>query len=169
MKQFSNQSESGFTLLELMIALVVFAVGILGVYSMQMTAIAGNSRSRMVSQAALLGADMVETFASYEYNHQALIDDDDGDNLTDNDGDTDSGDGTGKDLDNDGQDDTGGDFGLGDKTSPDGMIVNGVYTVYWNVAVDQPLPDVKTIRIIVDSQLDINDVEMTFVKYRYAN
>ena len=57
-----------------------------------------------------------------------------------------------QDADDDGVDDGGNDFGLSDTganadgtaTSPDNN-----YTIFWNVAVDEPMPNLKTIRVIV--------------------
>ncbi len=167
-KTFLHDS-TGFTLLEVLIGLVVFAVGILGINAMQVSSIKGNSKGRQVSEATNVAARQVETILSWEYDSAPLVDDDDGKDDTDADGDIDSGDGTDQDLDNDGVDDDGGDFGLNDKTNPDGMITDGVYTIYWNVAVDHPLPNTKTIRVIVDSQRDISDIAMTFVRYRLSN
>jgi len=163
------KDQDGFTLIELLIALVIFAVGILGVATMQISSIKGNSKSREISEASNVAAQQVETMLSWAYNSPVLIDDDDGKDDTDSDTDLDSGDGTNQDMDNNGVDDNLNDFGLNDKTNPDGVMTIGLYDIYWNVAVDQPLPDTKTIRIIVDSQLDVNDVPITFVKYRFSN
>ena len=165
MKQRYCRTQSGFTLLELMIALTLFTVGILGAYSMQTSSVIGNSKSRIVSEASLSGADMIETIISWDYDDQALVDDDDGADSTDDDGDIDSGDGTNKDLDEDGIDDSGNNFGLDDKSNPDGKATENGFTFYWNVANDVPLPDTKTIRIIVDGPGNVNDVSFTFVKY----
>lgn len=161
-----NNTQAGFTLLELLIALVVFAVGILGVYSMQMVSITGNSKSRIVSEGSTMGAGFLETIISWDYDHQALVDDDDSADASDSDGDIDSGDGTGKDLNYDGIDDTGGDFGLTDKVNPDGLVTEDGYTIYWNVANDIPLPNTKTIRVIVDAPHDVNDISIAFIKYK---
>ena len=55
-----TNNKNGFTLVELLIALVIFAIGILGVATMQITSIKGNSKSRQISEAANVGADRVE-------------------------------------------------------------------------------------------------------------
>lgn len=162
-------NQSGFTLLEVLIALVIFAVGILGVATMQISSIQGNSKGRQISEATNVAARQVEAIVAWDYNSAPLIDDDDAKDETDADADIDSGDGTNQDLDNDGIDDGGNDFGLADTTNPDGFRNDGFYDIYWNVAVDHPLPDTKTIRVIVDSPLEINDIPITFVKYRFAN
>ena len=151
-----SRRDAGFTLLELLIALVIFAVGILGVYSMQITSITGNTKSRVISEASVVAADQVEQFLSVEY-----------DNWTDTDGD-----GTGQDTNitnGDGVDDDGGNFGLDDVTvatadGTDDFNGDGVADVFWNVAFDYPYPNTKTVRIYVDPQdSDSNMVPITFV------
>ncbi len=154
MISLKQNKQSGFTLLELLIALVIFSVGILGVYSMQLSAVTGNSKSRIVTEATRSGAEMIETVISMAYDNDALDDDD--------------GDGTDKDADNDGEDDTGNNFGLDDQTSPDGSILSadGHYQVLWNVAVDYPLPNTKTIRFyVMSSGLRAKPVAIDFVKF----
>ena len=151
-------NQSGFTLLEVLIALVIFAVGILGVASMQISSIKGNSKGRQISEATNSGADQIEQFLSLDY-YDPLLEDDDSD-------------GTNQDANNDGIDDDGGNFGLDDLANPDGsddLDNDGTDDIFWNIAVDHPLPDTKTIRVIVDSPLEINDIPITFVKYRFTN
>ena len=50
----------------------------------------------------------------------------------------------------------------------DRPVENG-FTVYWNVANDVPLPDTKTIRVIVEAPQRANDVSFTFVKYHVSD
>lgn len=138
-KHLSNQN--GFTLVEVMVAMVVFAIGILTLNLMQTSAIDGNASANRMTNAATWASDRVEQIFALEYDDALLADTD--------------GDGTGEDTDaTPGVDDDGGNFGLGDDnttsadhnfSSPDG----GEYTVLWNVAVDEPMPDMKTIHIIV--------------------
>ncbi len=143
----------GFTLLELMFALVIFAVGILGVNAMQLSAISGNSKSRMISEASSVGADIVEQIQSLAYD-DAMLDDDDGD-------------GTGHDVNNDGIDDVpGNNFGLDDLVNPDQTVASGNYQISWNVAIDYPVVNSKMIRVRVDSPADrAATVIMDYVKY----
>ena len=62
-----TKNQNGFTLVELLIALVIFAVGILGIGAMQLTAIKGNSKGRLISEASNLAADQIEIFMSPNY------------------------------------------------------------------------------------------------------
>ena len=43
--------------------------------------------------------------------------------------------------------------------------INNRYTVFWNVAVDHPIPNVKTVRVHVqDSRQEIAPVTFTFIR-----
>jgi type IV pilus assembly protein PilV len=53
-------NEKGFTLLELLIALTIFAVGLLGIAGLQMTSITQNSRSNTRSIEVALGEGVLE-------------------------------------------------------------------------------------------------------------
>jgi prepilin-type N-terminal cleavage/methylation domain-containing protein len=62
--------QNGFTLLEVIIALVIFAIGILGVAAMQLRAIQGNSSGQRLTEAsaeaqAMIESIMEEPFASF--------------------------------------------------------------------------------------------------------
>ena len=54
------QSEKGFSLLELLIALVVLSVGLLGMAEMQVTSISGNAFSNNVTIATGLAQNKIE-------------------------------------------------------------------------------------------------------------
>ena len=62
----ANSSE-GFSLVEVMIALVVLLVGMLGIMGMQYYAVSGNATSREVRMATNLGQDMIESLKSTPY------------------------------------------------------------------------------------------------------
>ena len=160
-------NEKGFTLLEVLVALLIFAVGILGVYAMQISSIKGNSKGRQVSEATNDGADRIERLLSWNYDHPALIDDDDGKDETDADTDIDNGDGTGEDADNDGTDDDGGNFGLDDLANPDGAADrngDGTNDIFWNIAVDHPMPNTKTIKFHISPPGSGQNVELVYIK-----
>ena len=67
-----SNKEKGFTLLEVLIAISIFAIGILGVASMQITAIGGNTSARTHTEAATWAADRVERLMALPYNHPDL-------------------------------------------------------------------------------------------------
>lgn len=125
MKKAIN-NEKGFTLIEIMIGITVFSIGILAVATMQITAIRGNSSARDLSHGATLAQEKIEEFASLPYDVKNVADPLD-------------------DMDNDGKN------GLDDDTAgtADHNETNGRYEIYWNTAVDHPIDNNKTIRVIV--------------------
>lgn len=69
----ANPKDAGFTLIEVMIALMVLSVGILGIWSMQATAIRGNSQAKRISEGATLASDQVEKLMRMEYDDADLV------------------------------------------------------------------------------------------------
>jgi len=141
MKRISTY-EQGFTLIEILIAITVFAIGILAVGKMQITAIQGNSRANCLTTAATIAQSKIEELISLNYNDPLLAD-----------GDLD---GTNQDSNDDGIDDSGNDFGLNDNTvgNADGSVQyqavgNLQYNIFWNIAPDEPTTDTKIVRVIV--------------------
>ena len=59
--------EKGFTLVEILIALTIFAIGILGVASMQIWGLRGNASAIWHSQAATFAADRIEKLMMVDY------------------------------------------------------------------------------------------------------
>ena len=66
--------QQGFTLVEILIAMAVFAIGILAVGSMQISAIENNASARMRSEATVLAADKLEDLMSSDYDDPGLSD-----------------------------------------------------------------------------------------------
>jgi len=62
-----DNSEKGFSLVEVMIALVVLLLGMLGIMGMQYYAVSGNANSRELRMATNLGQDMIESLKSTAY------------------------------------------------------------------------------------------------------
>lgn len=56
------QQEQGFTLIEVLVALSIFAIGLLALAGMQITAIKGNSRAQSLSAKVALADGVVEEF-----------------------------------------------------------------------------------------------------------
>lgn len=68
------RTDDGFTMIEILIAISIFAVGILAVATMQTTAINGNSSARKHTEASICLSDQVETLMALTYK-DALLDD----------------------------------------------------------------------------------------------
>lgn len=145
-----RKSQNGFTLLETMIAIAILTIGILSLYSMQLSAIRGNSRANQITTSANWAAGRVEQLIAREYDekpplsHPYWLVDEDGDGVAGlNDTETAG-------------------FVTADRLytqNGDGserITVNGgavpanaiPYSIYWNVAVDDPIANTKTIRVI---------------------
>lgn len=158
-----NLSNQGFTLIEVIVAITVLTIGILSLYSMQVSAINGNATANNLTTRSNWASDRIESLLSRPYDCNPV-------SAHCHDLDDVNGDGTNQPVDANGADSNGGNFGLdnatpatadGKSTSPDGR-----YTILWNVAVDTPVPHTKTIRVIVTSHDHgvIKTVPMTYIK-----
>ena len=145
-KEVSNSR--GFSLLEVLLGITVFMIGMLGVTALNISSLKSSTFAGNMSEAVIIAGDKIEELMALPFDHADLDDSD----L----------DGTDEDLlpagppIGDGIDDDGGNFGLndtgGDADGSDPAIgKNGMYTVYWNVAVGEPLPEkTKTVNVIVE-------------------
>lgn len=146
--QINTSNAAGFTLLEVLIALVILAVGILGVATMQISSIQGNSKGRQISEATSVASALLENLLAREYADTCLID-------VTADGDA-------------GLDDPFADRDLPHPTStdPDDCIdvpipVPQGYNLFWNIAEDWPDDRTKTIRVFVDGpQIQMFSMDM---------
>ncbi len=68
-KQLSNL---GYTLIEVLIAMSIFAVGFLAVASMQIMSITQNANARMQTEATTKAVDRLERLMALPYNHKDL-------------------------------------------------------------------------------------------------
>ena len=137
------KKETGYTLVEVLVALGILSFGLLAVATMQVTAIKTNARASTLSQGITLVQAKAEELMNLPYSDLVNLDAD--------------GDGTNQDADFDGNDDDGGNFGLNDTVDGGGNViaddsqlnVNGRYNIYWNVAVNEPAANSARIRVIV--------------------
>lgn len=156
------QNKRGFSLLEVLLGISVFMIGMLGVTALNISSLKSNTFSGNMSEAVIIAGDRIEKLMATPFADIQDTPDSDG-NL----------DGTDQDGDDDGIDDDGGNFGLDDTGCPvspvlstdaddcdEGIGKNGIYNVYWNVAVGEPLPEkTKTVNVIVEWY--IKDVKRT--------
>ena len=133
MKECFWSKQAGFTLIEVMVAITLLAVGILAVASMQITAVGGNDIAVRITEASTGGEEKMEDLMNRDIDHDDLKDDngdgEDGLSYTDE---------AGKPAD-------------GSETHLPfvGAPASAGYTVFWNVADDYPITVCKTIRVIV--------------------
>ena len=153
MMEQRQTAEGGFTLIEVMVAMVVLIVGILTLYTMQTAAVRGNMHASRITEASTWNGGQIEKMLGLRYRTAPQLKD------VDNDG-------TGQDSNKDGIDDNGGNFGLDDMTagSADGSVTtpDGRFTMFWNVAVDVPMPNLKTIRVLVRDNLNVLSAPVAF-------
>ena len=59
----------GYTLIEVLIAIAIFSIGILGVTNMQLRSTSGNTNARIGTEASVWAQDTVETLMLLPYTH----------------------------------------------------------------------------------------------------
>ena len=74
--QLHNQKKEtgmkGFTLIEVLIVMFIFSIGILAVAAMQMTATRGNASARRITEATTLAENRMENLMRLSYDHADL-------------------------------------------------------------------------------------------------
>jgi prepilin-type N-terminal cleavage/methylation domain-containing protein len=69
------KSEAGFSLVELMIAIAIFAIGVMAVASLQVSAIAGNGGARKLSDELVVAESLLEELMAQPYDTSADLSD----------------------------------------------------------------------------------------------
>ena len=54
------KSQEGFTIIEVLIAMAIFSIGILGIATLQITAIQGNSTAKSISESTVNVSSAIE-------------------------------------------------------------------------------------------------------------
>jgi prepilin-type N-terminal cleavage/methylation domain-containing protein len=65
-------NKKGFTLIEVLVGLVLLAIGLLAIAGMQITSVRGNFFSSNMTQASILAQDRLETLRNLAYADAAL-------------------------------------------------------------------------------------------------
>jgi prepilin-type N-terminal cleavage/methylation domain-containing protein len=137
--------QQGFTLIEVMVALVIFVIAIIGCYRLQFASSFSNSRSYSVASASMWAQYMAEDLLSRQYKSYStdpLLIDGTGDGIA----------------------------GLNAATAAtadgvryvhpnstiDAVAAGAVYSIYWNIVDNRPMPSVKQIHIIVVKNSGVN-------------
>lgn len=63
---------TGFTLVEVLIAIAIFSIGFLAIATMQISSVKGNSSARRVTEATLLAEAQMESLLELPYDHNDL-------------------------------------------------------------------------------------------------
>ena len=131
--------ERGFTLIEILIAMLILGIGFMGLANLQISCINGNSNSSRLTKAIILAQDKMEELKSLNPDHPDLADSNPGNNgnLKQSIGSDDI----------DHREDHVNIKGESNQTAPDSNY--GAYTRIWNVADDTPFPGRKTVVVIV--------------------
>ncbi|MDW7643699.1 MAG: prepilin-type N-terminal cleavage/methylation domain-containing protein [Desulfuromonadales bacterium] len=133
------RDEKGFSLIEVLIALTIFAVGMLALAQMQIVSMEGNTTARDVTEATTLAQSKIEELMILPYDDDSL-DDADANGLV-------------------GLDATG---AVADASQPGIDLMGETYDVWWNVAEDEPVVDTKTVRVIVTWQKKLQNKRVVF-------
>jgi type IV pilus assembly protein PilV len=113
--------QSGFSIIEVMIAISILSIGILALASMQVAAMRGNSFAGSVTEGSTWALDQIEKLMNLQWD-DASLQDADADGATG--------------LANIGAD-------------ADFMVTRGRYAIHWNVANDVVTANTRTINVIV--------------------
>ena len=125
----SVSNRNAFSLVEVLIAIAIFSIGILAVVSLQVSSMNLNASSRRLTEATALASERMERLLTVPYNHANLMD-------SQNEGDHGHG-----------------ENGLGfigeNGNEADFQETIGIYNVFWNIAENQFINNTKTLRVIV--------------------
>jgi len=69
---FQKNKSRGFTLIEVLIAMAIFAIGFLALATIQIKSIAQNATARMYSEATTMAVESVERLMALPYDHPDL-------------------------------------------------------------------------------------------------
>ena len=164
-------SDKGFSILEILIGMAIFMFGMLGVAALQISSITSNAFAGNVTEATSLATSKIEELMNLSYDHP-------GNDDTSGDGNSNVQDANNNNID---EDDEGTvvdgilNFGLdhdchsvidaGCANDADNYVDNvgrnQNFTVYWNVAEELPLPNCKTINVIVKWNVKGEDLQIS--------
>ena len=68
-----STDQKGFALIEALMAMVIFTMGILALAGLQITTICGNAEARMQTEATAIGARVVERLRSLPFDNEDLV------------------------------------------------------------------------------------------------
>jgi len=135
----SLKSEKGFTLVELLIAMVILGIAFMGLANMQISSINSNTNASRLTKAIILAQDKMEEIKNLNPDHPDLADTNPGNN-----------DNLRQSIDPNDCDHREGHIEIkGESTQSVPDLHYGSYTRIWNVADNTPLPGRKTVVVIL--------------------
>jgi len=137
----SEQRENGFSLVEVLVAMVILAVGLLALSSMQGTFATGSASSRQMIRATDLAMSRINVLKTSDYG-AAILDDTDGDNFS----------GLGH-------------TGAGADQNNTVTSYPSQYIVYWNIA-QNATANVKRVNVIVEWNNGEDSFSLDWIKPR---
>jgi len=160
------EKNSGFSLLEVLLGITVFMIGMLGVTALNISSLKSNTFSGNLSEATSVAASKLEELMAQDFDDAAFLYDVDYDGNRLDGCDTSVAPYINQDADNDGMDDDDpvdtatdvdgkpnfglDDFGADADYGPDIVAKNNItYNVYWNVAENEP--------VTIDNDADPNN------------
>ena len=126
-KHDKRAKQSGFTLVELLIAMSILTFGILVIASMQISSMRGNTVSGLVTDASNFAVDKTETLMRLGYRDAALDD-------SDTDGISGIGDAS---------------VATADHSETKTSVSGKTYNIFWNIAENEPRTGTKTVKVTV--------------------
>jgi prepilin-type N-terminal cleavage/methylation domain-containing protein len=146
--------QTGFTLIEVMVALVIFVLGIVGCYTLQMNSSLSSSKSYAVGSASTWAQYMAEDLLSRQYadNNNTRTDPLLKNSAGNADGFVD------RDAVVAGTSD--GVRYIHANGSVNTVAAGAIYSIFWNIIDNRPMPNVKQIRIIVVKNAGVNAMRL---------
>jgi type IV pilus assembly protein PilV len=124
-----KNGENGFSLMEVLIAIMMFGFGVIAIAALQGTALKGNAVGRHYTEATTIAIGCLENLSALPWTDAQLQD-----VTADDIGGLDNG------------------FGAKEAVAPDQQTVDGNYTVFWNIAESQLVAETKTVAMYVTWQ-----------------
>jgi len=136
----SVSGENGFALIEALVAIAIFAVGIVGCYTMQLQSSLSARKSNNMTASAIWATYVVENLLALHFDNPLLQNDagNTGNGLVDID-----------DANKAGDTPDGVRHVRSDGTIGNTAAAGDIYSVFWNVSDGNPLSNVKQVRVIV--------------------